>query len=463
VPVTPSRPIRLEDSKLDGVPGRVLEARLVVPENPARPNGRVLTLTAVILAADSAEKRRDPILVFQGGPGQAATELAGFYARFFARVRAHRDIILMDQRGTGQSGALKATVIPERMLDDLGAVVPASWVAPTLEALRDTVDLTQYTTRRIVDDADRLIGALGYSRVNLYGTSYGTRCALDFMRRHRGHVRTAVIKNVLPMRAPIPLSYGANAQRALQLLFDDVAADSVARAEYPELRAKLDGLLRRLDAAPARVEVTNPATQQKQDVELTRGGVAMTIRMMLMSLPSRSRIPYLVDRAAADSLGELATQMVQLRMAYAKTLALGMSISVVAAEDCPRLTPALVERDTSGSFLRDAALVSFRNACESWPHARVEPEFFQPVRSTAPTLVVSGGLDPATPPAWGKEVARALPNSAHVVFRYAAHPNAGFTGLEDLVASFIEAGSVRGLDLSCAEAGAPLPFEPRSR
>lgn len=448
-----------QEVTIEGVAGRVVRAQLVVPENPARPERRSITLTALVLAASEPNAHQDPVLVFQGGPGQSATELASFYATFLSEVRKHRDIVLLDQRGTGQSHALPARVVPERLLDDLGAIAPPSWIEPTLAALRDSADLTQYTTARIAEDADRFLDALGYSQVNLYGTSYGTRCAQEFMRRYPKRVRSVVIKNVLPMRALIPLSYGANAERAWRLLLADVSADSAARARYPDLQTKLDSLLARLAARPVRVAATNPVTRQPQDVELTRDGVAMTIRMLLMSPSSRATVPYLIDRAASGAFDELVTRMVQTRVAYARTLSLGMSLSVVAAEDCPRMTPQLVELDTRGSFMGRAALLSFDRGCELWPRGAVPRHVSEPVRSRIPTLVVSGRLDPATPPEWGEEVAHGLRNAKHVVFRYAAHPNAGFNGLDELVARFIESGSVKGLDVSCAERGETAAFQ----
>ena len=438
-----------------GVPGRVREVRLRVPEDPAKPHGRALVLTAWVLGAGRSPARRDPILVFQGGPGQGATDLAAFYAQFFAELRRERDVVLLDARGTGRSSPLRARVDPDHLYDDLGSIVPATWVGPTLSALRDSADLTQYTTRRIVDDAVTMLDALGYRRANLYGTSYGTRCVLDFLRRHPEHVRSAVIKNVMPMRAILPLSYGANAQRALDLLFADLDADSVARTRFPRLRSQLAEVLHRLEVDPVHVRLAD-----LPELEITRPGVAITVRNLLMSPSSRARIPRLIEQASADSFESLAREMVQIRVAYARTLALGMSISVIASEDVPRLTPAAIVADTAGSFLGGAAFSSFANACRDWPRARVAPGFFAPVRSRLPVLVVSGRLDPATPPAWGEEVCRDLPNGRHVVFRYAAHPNAGFEGLDSLVARFVEAGSARGLDVSTAERGGTPPFEP---
>lgn len=449
-----ARDVTIVEVPSSGVPGTVREVRIRLPENPARRRGRTIAVTAWVLAAEHSPARPDPILVFQGGPGQSATELASFYARFFAALRRDRDIVLFDQRGTGRSSPLRARVDPAHLYDDLGSTVPATWVAPTLAALRDSADLTQYTTRRIVDDAVALLDALGCRRADLYGTSYGTRCVLDFLRRHPRRVRAAVIKNVMPPRALIPLSYAANSQRALELLLADVAADSAAHAAFPRLGAELDAVLRRLQATPVRVTLPD-----LPPLELGRNGVAMTVRNLLMSPASRARIPRLIERAAEDSFADLATEMAALRAAYAKALALGMSLSVVASEDVPRLTPEAIAADTAGTFLRDAALAAFVNACRDWPRARVDPGAFAPVKSRAPVLVVSGRLDPATPPAWGEEVCRDLPNGRHVIFAHAGHPNSGFEGLDDLVTRFVTAGSARGLDLSVAGRGATPPFE----
>jgi len=457
--VTASRPF-VTSVTVANVPGAVRRVELDVAEDPARPAGRSIRLVALVLGATSAPAAPDPVLVFQGGPGQSATALAPFYATFLARVREHRDVVLLDARGTGESSPLMVAIPPALLLDELGAIVPASWGPVLRDSLAARADLTQYTTARIVGDARRLLDALGYRRVDLYGTSYGSRCVLEFMRADPRRVRTAVIKNPLPPWGIIPLSYGANSQRALDLLFADVAADSAARAAYPGLRGTLAAVLAGLDRAPVRVTVTHPATGAAEPVALTRDGVAMTIRSLLMSPGSRAAIPRLVSAAAAGDWSALAQQMVQARVAYARTLALGMSLSIVASEDLPRVTPAAVARDTAGSFLRDAAYTSFARACRGWPRAVVPASASAPVRCGVPALVVSGELDPATPPAWGEAIARELPRARHVVFRHAAHPNAGYTDLDALVAAFVESADASRLDVTCAARGATPPFDP---
>ena len=448
----------LSPHPIDGVSGTVLSGLIEVPENWERREGRRIHLHVVVLQAEQTPSEPDPIFVLQGGPGQAVTDLAAFYAEFLQNSRRLRDVILVDQRGTGGSNSLSFEIAPEQFFLDLAAIVPTEWIGKARKDLEIRADLSQYTTISATIDLDHVRETLGYKSINLYGTSYGTRCALHYLRSFPNCVRTVVLKNVLPMDIPIPLSYARNTDRALHLLFDDCQADDVCRKANPTFATHLTEVLLRLSKERVTMTVTHPVTKAAEQIQVSRDATAMALRQLLMSPQTRTSIPNLIEKAWRGDIQPLGEAIVRMRAGYLRGLAHGMSLSVLAGEDCPRLTRESIDQETQGTLMGQAAVSRIQSACMLWPSKGVPSSFFDPVRSDKPVLLVSGRLDPATPPEYGESVAKNLSNSRHVVFMHAAHPNVGFEGLNTLVASFYETGTVVGLDASCAMKGAPPRF-----
>jgi pimeloyl-ACP methyl ester carboxylesterase len=405
----------------------------------------MISLKIVVLGATGKMPESEPIMVFQGGPGQSVTELASFYAEFFDRTRKERAILLMDARGTGGSNPLRISPPVELLLDDLGSQIPASWAGSAREQLAMKAELKQYHSLAVVRDAHEVTKCLGYSRVNLYGTSYGTRCVLLYLRQYPDQVRSVVLKNIVPPDAVIPLSYAANSQRAFDLLADQCAADPACVGKYPDLRAEMRRVIETLEREPARVEILHPLNKQKQTVTIDRAAFAMLIRNLLMTPATRVAIPALVYEAGAGHFDRAAEQAVKIRIGIANVLYAGMSLSVIASEDVPRMTEQLIREDAADTFLGRAAADRALAAVRDWPRADIPATFFEPFASEVPALLVSGALDPATPPQWGERVAKQFPHGRHYVFASAAHPQQGFAGLEPLIAEFFETGSATNL------------------
>src|SRR5690349_11649885 len=174
-----TRTIDLAECRLPRVAQAVQCGRLEVPENRAHPDGRKLSIFVAVLPANTLSPKPDPLVLLAGGPGQAASTLGPFAMQLTA-VRRTRDILLIDQRGTGRSSPLdcRAFAPDEHAEFDIDPV-PKSLLCAWQLAERN-VDASQYTTSAFVADLDAVREALGYPRWNIWGGSYGSRAAQEY-------------------------------------------------------------------------------------------------------------------------------------------------------------------------------------------------------------------------------------------------------------------------------------------
>jgi pimeloyl-ACP methyl ester carboxylesterase len=411
-------------------------------ENRAARKGRTLSLRVVVAPALGAERAPDPVWVLAGGPGQGAAELASAFLAQLAALRQKRDIVLMDQRGTGESNRLDCP-------GGFGLLETAR--LPELRACRAVLearaDLRHYTTDVAVDDMDEVRAALGYRQVNLIGGSYGTRAAQAFMRRHPSSVRSAVLRAVLPPRGNILADGTRSAERELERVLADCGADASCNAAFPALRAELDSLGRALAASPARVRLPAAGSAPASELEVTRGLLYQTLYALMLAAPSRQMLPLLVHRAATEGVQSIAPSMGQVRAASYGTVPIGLYLSIVCSEDVPRLAPAEREglRTAFGGMT-----AGVDSACAAWPRARNAPEGAAPLHTRTPLLLISGAADPATASGPAEAWARTLPNAFHIVLPATTH-TPFFPGCaEALMVRFVESASVAGLDARCA-------------
>jgi len=449
----PPARLALEPCRLPGLEEEARCGTYEVYEDREARKGRKLRLKVAVLPALTANPASEPLFFLAGGPGQAATAQATFVAQVFAKVRRERDIVLVDQRGTGSSHALNCDLPgdDENLQGYLGEMLPVEAIQACRVHLERAADLTLYTTPVAMDDLDEIRAALGYGRINLYGTSYGTRAALVYLRRYPEHVRSVILKGVAPMNFIMLLHYARDAQRALELLFEDCTADQACRTAFPELRWEFHAVLARLEKGPVRVEIPHPSTDKRVPLAVSRAVFAETLRNMLYSPAVASQVPLFIHRAFENDFAPFVELSLKLTRALAEQVSLGMFLSVTCAEDIALIASEDVARETQGTFLGDYRVRQQMQACKVWPRGKLPPGYRDPVHSEAPALIISGGLDPVTPPRWGEEAARYLPNSLHVVIPKGGHPFAGLLGcVDNLMAEFISKGSIAGLDTSCA-------------
>ena len=428
---------------VDGIPGQVLCATFPVWENRERKAGRRIALNVVILGAPGSPRARDPLFVLAGGPGQAATDLLQVFAGN-REIRARRDIVFVDQRGSGRSNPLNCDLYgdppdPKRVL---AGPFPIDAVRACRQSLEAVADLAQYTTAAAMDDVDDVRQWLGYDKINLWGGSYGTRAAQVYLRRHGEHVRAAALTGVLPMDELVPLHSAATGQRAVDILFARCRADAACRAAFPDVEREFRALFDRVRSG---VDVELPGARVRPTVL----GLAEGIRHALYTDDGQS-FPAMIHRAAGGDLAPLVERATQAEISLS-TLSVGLNLSVTCSEDVPFLDDAMVARETAGTFLGDLRVERQRAACREWLRGSVPGDVHQPLRSDVPVLLFSGGRDPVTPPSFGDRVAAGLANSVHVVFPESAHGNWGACGRQ-ILTEFIARGSPRGLAVGCAAA-----------
>jgi pimeloyl-ACP methyl ester carboxylesterase len=427
-----------------------------VPEDRSRPDERKIDLRVAVVRAVSRSPAPDPLVFLTGGPGQAATESYPALHPAFRRVNRDRDIVLVDQRGTGGSNALRCPETDglDPALFDESAVAP--WVEECLSALHG--DPRFYTTAIAMDDLDEVREALGYETVNLYGVSYGTRAALSYMRKYPSRVRAVVLDGVAPPTEALGLDVARDAQRALDVMMARCASEPPCRGAFPDLKEDLDRLLLRL-AEPVSVSLRHPRSGAMVTLPLAREMAAYAIRLLSYSQETQSLIPVVLDAAASGDYQPLAAQFLLTTAQVQETVAEGMSLSVVCAEDFPFYEPSLIQEKNRDTYLGEMSTQSLARVCPLWPRAAIPDDFKNPVRSEAPVLLLSGEADPVTPPENAELVRAELGKGAlHLVAPGQGHVVIHRGCIADLAAEFIEASSHEGLDTSCVARIAPQAF-----
>lgn len=423
--------------------------RLRVPENRQLPSGRTIDLRIVVLpAADTANRAPDATVFLAGGPGQAATDFIG---RGPGAGHSRRDRIYADQRGTGDSNGLVCRFYgpPSDVASYFTGFLPLDKVRACRQELERRADLREYTTAASVADLEAIRVALGYPQFNLHGGSYGTRLAMEYVRRYPERVRTATLEGPVTPATAAPDGFGELAQRSLDAVIAECEADASCRDAFPRLRAESAAVFARLRQGPVTVHVAHPdRPDQPQPARLTRDHAGEVIRYMLYTSGNASAVPYVLHEAAAGNFQPIAAFLLRWRRTGTFD---GLYIAITCAEDVPRVAADAAAR-AEPTFLGSYRVREQTAACGEWPKAAMPADATTPVSAPVQTLIVSGTLDPVTPPANGDVIARTLPNSLHVRVPSGGHGFAGLDGLGCLDAiqdRFIESGTVAGLDTSC--------------
>jgi pimeloyl-ACP methyl ester carboxylesterase len=434
----------------------VLCGKYEVFEDRAARTGRKISLNIVLLPALSAKPAPDPVFYMAGGPGGAATSYAK--ADFINGLRRQRDVVLVDQRGTGKSNPLECPSPGsyEDMSGYFGEVMPLERVRACRAQLEKIADLKLYSTTIAMDDIDEVRSALGYEQINVYGGSYGSTTTLSYLRQHPEHVRTIAVSGVAPFTAKIPLSFSQGVQGAIDRLFADCAADVACHTAYPDLANEFKTIMAQFDKGPVEVSAVNRFTRSEQKVTVTRDAFVDSIRVILYEPQVAAALPALIHLGAKGNLGPFITNAFPIVAGVSGLIARGMSFSVICGEDVPFITPEEIKTTSANSFYGDARVRPTMRACTEWPKAKVDPSFLDPVKSDKPALVIAGQLDPVTPPWLAEQVARTLSHSRLVVARNATHNS--YECLENLVVDFIDKGTTEGLDVSCVSQIKRPPF-----
>lgn len=383
----------------------------IVPENRTKPNGRAIGLNVVVLAALSKRARTDAITYLAGGPGDAATEQAVDQGWQSSVLNMYRDILLVDQRGTGGSNPHGG-------------------------------DVTQYGTRMAMDDLDAVRAALGYQQLDVIGSSYGATAAQVYLKLHPSSVRTLILSGATAIDVPFFDRYAVNARRALDQLANLCASDSACRRAFPGWERQFGELVKTWNAHPVN--------------GMTGDEFASIVHVMLLDLTKAVSIPLVVSRAADGDYGRLEQEV---------SGELDVNLDVMSSSIwCNEPWTGL---DAKGPWGTDfdsyttARIAAFRQECSSVPR-RPEPEslWTLPTSSRAPVLALVGGADPQDPLTNLSNLKQHFPDSRTVVFPHIGHQfNIGGC-VDPIMADFVERGTTKGLDTKrCDGAVVVPPFE----
>jgi pimeloyl-ACP methyl ester carboxylesterase len=451
--------VTLAPCKVEGVAGEVKCGTHKVWEDRAAKKGRQIDLSIIVLPAIETNKQPDPFFMLQGGPGDAPSFNARFYSRVFQNIRRTRDIVLVDLRGTGKSGAL---LCPELAQPGAGGIYDADLLSvPAVRACRarleKNADLRQYTTEIAVDDLEEVRQALGYGPINVYGTSYGSRVAQVYMRRYPKSIRAAAMKGIVPASMAMPETHAPAGEHAWQAVVERCRNDARCHDAFPLVQVQFRELLKRLEKNPV---MTLPASAQRPESRITvsRGLFAEAFRNILYTPDNLAQVPKVVHQLVnGDDAGLIETALAGRRVLGGDRLAAGFFLSVTCTEDVPFIS-SKAESMAAGTFGGSYRLDQQRAACREWTRGVVSSAHRQPTTAAVPALLLSGELDPVTPPSGGEEVARHLPNARHVVIRNNGHPigNAEVC-IGKMIGELLDRGSAAAVDSRCA---AEIPAPP---
>ncbi len=476
-PAAPLNPAgaALQPCRLAGVAQAALCGRLSRPLDPARPQGVAIDLHYAVLPALARHKAADPVFFFAGGPGQSAIALAGVFSARFARLGQRRDLVLVDQRGTGRSAPLRceddSPQARRRLLAEDAS--PGARLA-RLQACRLALqalpygDLRWFGTELAAADADAVRQALGVAQINAIGVSYGTRVVLALMRQHPAAVRRAVLDGVVPPDMRLADVAGRDAQAVLDGLFQACAADPACQRHHPDTAAQLQRLLASL---PLTVYLPHPVSGRPERLVLDRDSLLGLVRAPLYQPALAAALPAVLAEAEAGRWAPLLALANPLGGAAASALASGMHHAVICSEDlgpddaglvlAPAGAGAVAAPSVPGpGVFGDLLARQYRQACAGWPRAAPAPAFYTLPPAQSPTWLLSGGLDPVTPPRHAQRVAQALGRLAqHSVVARAGHGVTGLVCMADAASRFIsddEPPSRPPWGADCA-AGVPRP------
>jgi len=442
-----TRSLKLSECRLPNLPTLAQCGESEVAEDRSKPDGRKIRIFAAVLPANTLSPKADPLLILAGGPGQAASTLAPFVARL-NEVRRSRDVVLIDQRGTGRSSPMQCAAFKPRDDEALETDPVPRAKACAAELLAQGVDAAQYTTTAWIADLEAMREALGYAQWNLWGGSYGTRVAQEYLRRHPERIRTVTLDAVVPPSMISTLDVWRTRLATFDAVLRACGESPACRSRHPDPAATLNTIAASLGPAGREIDAVDPRTGESSPVHLTFDVVLALLQPLLYTPEASSLLPEMLGLAAAGDYGPLFAATQSTSANPVEQLNAALHFSVTCAEDVPRITPDLAAAALAGLRTRGIA-DNVIAVCSVWPRGRMPADFAQPVASDKPVLLFSGALDPVTPPANGDLVAKTLANSRHIIasgFGHIVSPNACGPRL---IASFVDEAGFAKLSESC--------------
>lgn len=439
--------LTIEDCHIDGIKQQVQCGTLQVPENYQQPNGTQININFAVIPAIDRTQNKEPLMFLAGGPGQAAAEIAAGLRQGFTQVRKTRDLILVDQRGTGKSHPLQCEEVEgENPYSAIPEDINIDDVKQCLSKFEG--DLSQYNTENAIRDFDAVRAALGHEKITIYGGSYGTRAGLVYMRMFPQSLSAVILDSVGPIEVPIG-AFGQSSARSFNMLVQHCMEEAPCQQAYPNLAQEFATVIERLSEKPASVTITHPRLGTPTEFVISRLKFVSTLRMQLYSVDMRTMVPLVIHQAFLGNFAPLAglTAVQDGGMG----MYVGLLFNIVCNEDVPRISDEMWRKDADNDFGQNASHLAWQTVCPIWPQYRLDESFYQPVTANIPTLIISGDVDPVTPPSNGDYADKSLPNSKHIILQNSAHTPGPSTCAIDIIDEFLTKKDPNVLDESCLE------------
>ena len=432
---------------------------LEVPENPDAPGGRTIGLRVARVPAINRRKSPDPLFILAGGPGMAATTMYAGTSPAFARIQRNRDIVLVDQRGTGESNVLNCPFDDDALMRASDAEVAAE-TKKCLAKLGTHADVAYYTTSVAVRDLDRVRAALGYEQINLYGGSYGTRVAEHYLRRFPKRTRTMILDGVVAPEQALGPQIALDAERALRDILSRCARDSACAEHFGDPVATYRKLLEALRTKPVAVDFTDPTSGERTTLDFGLLQFATVLRLSTYTSEQAAVLPLVLHSAShSGNFAPLAGQFTLMLRTYGDVLAYGMHNSVICTEDVPFYKASEIDRPRlEQTFLGASQVDALQSLCAGWPRGPMDADLHSPLNSDVPVLLLSGGNDPVTPKEGAEHARAGLKHSIHIVLDGMGHGQLGAPCMDRVMAQFVDRAKAEGLDVSCTKGAKPMPF-----
>jgi pimeloyl-ACP methyl ester carboxylesterase len=429
-----------------------------VPENWDKPDGRKIDLKLALVRSAAALAERDLIVLLAGGPGQAATEVYPSVAAGFAPLLEHRNVLLLDQRGTGGSHPLRCKDDPDDFTAATGGDIDFAKVRKQIQTCLDeisrTADPAQYTTSVALRDLEAVRQALGAPPLDLVGVSYGTRVAQQYLRRYPDAVRSVVLDSAVPNELVLGSEFAIDLDAALKAGFAECTRTPACANAFGDPYASLYGLRDALAMKAPTVAFRNSRSNAEESKPLDAYTFASVVRMFAYSSETSALLPLAIDRALNGDYAPLLGQANLLTDELSDLSGNGMQLSVICAEDANLLTD---RPEDAQLILGDVFAKVWRAQCAIWPHGSRPADFHAPIKNDKPVLLLSGEFDPVTPPRYAEQIVKGLPNGRVLVAKGQGHSVIGRGCLPKLVKRFVEKLDPKNLDAGCIANFGPTP------
>ncbi len=427
------------------------------PENPDDPESPMLLIRVAVVPALNLQPQPDPIVPLAGGPGQGAIQFYAAVAAAFERVRSDRDILLVDQRGTGASARMDCPVDEELIEGQFSVAQTIEYTKTCLEELPH--DPRYFTTSVAVRDLEAVREALGYPSLNLYGVSYGTRVAQHYARRYPDSTRTIILDGVVPPQLALGPEIATEAQKAIDNIFARCAADAACNERFPDIAAAFAALKNKLTNKAVTVSIAHPVTGRVDNLSFGRQELAAAVRLLAYSPNSIAMLPLLVAEAAHGNYQPLVAQFQMTLMSITDALALGMHNAIMCTEDVPFYSAASIDRAAlDASFMGPMQLEALEAICSVWPAGPIDDDFKQPLSTAIPTLLLSGSADPITPPRFADMAARNLRKAWLLTGENQGHGQIAVGCMPRIIEGFIDDEKLGEGDAACFQSSFVMPF-----